>query len=384
MLNLVLMASLAQHWWLGVLVGVLLGGAFYLNGALRIAGEAADAASPLPVPQSTAPVAVVVAGHEVQLSNVETAAPMMTGATSVAEGTSQHSTVVANEAQAQALPELMSGVLPAWRGNVQLARSQTQEAIDNLTARFAGLHDRLGGALKLSQGGKNADVLQVIQNAAMQLGAIAAALEDVLASRQGLLRKMDSLSHAHEEIRQLAQENEQLAGHTGVADLVSDERSWQEMAERSASNSRQIVAKSKAARQQIQAAISAASEIDSESGAVMDNSRTVIDQVVSDFRESALKLSGKVDQLQEENREVDQEICQILVSLQFQDRISQILDHVQSDISKLHEALDGGHSLPPRAQWLADLEQTYTTHEQRQMHSGRQSAPVLHSSVDFF
>ncbi|MBP0600326.1 chemotaxis protein [Herbaspirillum sp. LeCh32-8] len=335
--NLLLFMMLAQHWWLGGLVGLLIGGAFYLTclPAPAAATAAGAGAVALPAPDD-----------------------------------------------GDRLSGLLQRVLPVWQGHVQLARSQTKSAIDNLTARFVGIHERLGGALNLSQGGKNADVLQVIQSAAEQLGGIASALENVLASRQALLLKLEALSASNEDIRRLAQENEQLAGHTGVTDLLSSEQSWQELAERSAENSRQISTRARAVRQQIQAAVGAAGELSAGADGIIENSRAVIDQVVSDFRQSAMKLSATVDQLEGENREVDREVCDILVNLQFQDRISQILDHLQGDIVRLQKTDLPG--LPSPEQWLADLEKTYTTQEQRQVHAGQHSHNGPQSQVDFF
>lgn len=137
-------------------------------------------------------------------------------------------------------------------------------------------------------------------------------------------------------------------------------------------------------KQQIQTALVAANQLNSDAGRMIDNSRAVIAHVIADFRQSALKLSGTVGQLEEENREVDQEVCDILVNLQFQDRISQILGHVRSDIQKLVTAIETNAALPERQQWMDALEQTYTTLEQRQVHGGQQAGNAQHSQVDFF
>ncbi|QJQ03847.1 chemotaxis protein [Herbaspirillum rubrisubalbicans Os34] len=346
LVNLLLYMMLAQHWWLGALVGLLIGGAFYLT-CLPAPAPASSAASQ-PAPPPSAPAAVA-------------------------------------SAQPEALAGLLSEVLPVWQGNVQLARAQTQSAIDSLTARFVGIHERLGGALAPASHASNGEILQTVQHAAEQLGAIASVLEGMLASRQVLVTKFDSLMAANDDIRRLAQQNEQLAGQTGVTDLLSDTQSWQELAERSAENSRQIAARAKSARQQILAAIGATGEAVAGADEIVENSRAVIDQIIADFRQSAMKLSTTVEQLEDEGREVDREVCDILVHLQFQDRISQILDHVQQDIVRLRSAAEAGPSaLPTPQQWLADLEKTYTTQEQRQVHAGQQGHPAVPSQVDFF
>eukprot|EP01037_Dinobryon_pediforme_P032055 gene32055-36817_t len=120
-------------------------------------------------------------------------------------------------------------------------------------------------------------------------------------------------------------------------------------------------------------ALVAANELDTEADCIIDDSRQVIDTVIADFRQSALKLSRTVDQLEEENREVDQEVCDILINLQFQDRISQILDHVQLDMTKLVGLIESAATAPLPETWLHELEQTYTTLEQRQIHAGQQA-----------
>ncbi|MGC8000273.1 hypothetical protein, partial [Salmonella enterica] len=120
--------------------------------------------------------------------------------------------------------------------------------------------------------------------------------------------KFDSLMAANDEIRRLAQQNEQLAGQTGVTDLLSDEQSWQELAERSAENSRQIAARAKSARQQIMAAIGATGDAADTEG-IAENSRAVIDQIIADFRHSAMKLTTTMETLEDEGREVDREVC---------------------------------------------------------------------------
>src|SRR5450830_1404530 len=335
-INALLLALLAPRWWQGLIAGALIAAAAWV-----LSGKDAPAAVPLTT-------------------------------TATVRSAPDH------------LPELVQGVVPAWRNNVQLARTQTQEAIDRLTQRFVGIHQRLGGAVSLAEGGKNGEVLQVIQNAAQQLDGIAGALEQVLSTRDALLRKIEILGQHNEEIRQLAQDVEQIAGRTGVTDLFSNEQSWTELAARSAEAGQKIISKTKNVQQQIHTALVSANQLDNDATRMMDDSRVVIATVIADFRESALKLSGTVGQLEEENREVDQEVCDILVNLQFQDRISQILDHVQLDMVKLVGLVEQSQTLPDRSVWLADLEKTYTTQEQRQIHAGQQADKSLQSQVDFF
>lgn len=281
------------------------------------------------------------------------------------------------------LPTLVQQVVPAWRDNIQLARVQTQEAIDRLVVRFVGIHQRLASALNLAEG-KNGDIAQVLQSAAVQLGSVAAALEHVLSTRNILLQKIELLRQHNDEILHLAQDmNRHLDQQTGT-DFASSQGRLSELIAVSVTSSAAITQKSRMIASQIEVALSSSKQLDTEASSMVIDSHQVIDTVIADFRQSALKLSGTVDQLEDENREVDQEVCDILVNLQFQDRISQILDHVQKDMVKLGQLLNTSAPLPAAQQWLDALAQTYTTLEQRQRHAGQQADKSMHSQVDFF
>ncbi|EJM98191.1 hypothetical protein PMI40_04049 [Herbaspirillum sp. YR522] len=331
-LNLLLFMMLAGSWWLGALVGLFIGGAFYLTCL------PAPAQEPVPAPPGTMP---------------------------------------------DGLPALLRQVLPIWRGHVELARTQTQGAIDTLSARFAGINERLGRSRQLAHDAPGAEIGQLLQDAGQQLGTLAQALERILASRQSLQGKLEGLAAANDEIRQLALQNQQLAGQAGVSDLLSDQQSWQELAERAAANSRQIVLRTKAARQQIQAAVIAAVELPDGADGIVEDSRAMIERVLARFGQAATALASTVEQMAAENRAVDQEVGEILVNLQFQDRIGQILEQLQGDIARM-QGRSPESTLPSPQQWLAELEQTYTTPEQRQVHAGAGGRPTLQSQVDFF
>jgi methyl-accepting chemotaxis protein len=83
------------------------------------------------------------------------------------------------------------------------------------------------------------------------------------------------------------------------------------------------------------------------------------------------------------------EISDVLVSLQFQDRVSQILSHIRDDIRKfeahVNDCLDAGQCAPiDEKAWLDELSKTYTTTEQREMHTGANATQSASSEITFF
>jgi methyl-accepting chemotaxis protein len=76
----------------------------------------------------------------------------------------------------------------------------------------------------------------------------------------------------------------------------------------------------------------------------------------------------------------------VLLGMQFQDRLSQTLNNVASDMQRFTAWMrDNEHASHADAmRWLAELERSYTMQEQRARHHGQSDAPSQAGSVEFF
>ncbi|WP_308445876.1 methyl-accepting chemotaxis protein [Chitiniphilus purpureus] len=297
------------------------------------------------------------------------------------------------------LAQLVTGVMPLWHRHVALAREQTREAVDTLVLRFSGINRRLGQALGLGAGGQNNQVIEVIQSSGTLLGQIVESLEQVLSARETLLREIEGLGQFNDELKRMASDVAEIAGQTNLLALnaaieaarageagrgfavVADE--VRKLSNLSGDTGKRIRSKVDSINQTIAGALSSAQQLSADEAQMIGESKQVIGQVLEHFQAAASALSGTVTQLETESRAVGQEVQDVLVNLQFQDRISQILDHVERDMDKLVRAIEQDE-LPPRERWLAELEKTYTTTEQRLIHGGQASGTVAASQVDFF
>lgn len=97
--------------------------------------------------------------------------------------------------------------------------------------------------------------------------------------------------------------------------------------------------------------------------------------------------------LQQQSANVADEIAQVLVALQFQDRVSQMLTLITRDLDKLQQQLDerqasslSGHTLSPMVsdRWLQELSTAYTMPEQHAIHGGNTHAKSDDSEITFF
>jgi methyl-accepting chemotaxis protein len=96
--------------------------------------------------------------------------------------------------------------------------------------------------------------------------------------------------------------------------------------------------------------------------------------------------------MQDERHEVEADVSDVLVNLQFQDRVHQILDQVLSDMERMASAAktlnsNPGSSAPDTQDWLSSLSRSYTMHEQRQTHTdsgSHASAAAKPGAITFF
>lgn len=126
----------------------------------------------------------------------------------------------------------------------------------------------------------------------------------------------------------------------------------------------------------------------------MVTSEATIRSVMQRFQGVTSRLADSAADMRETGTRIQGEISDMLVSLQFQDRVSQILENVTTHMSRLHGRIEHCLSLQDeRAMaaelenlegWLRSMEETYTTAEQRSAHQGLDNQAQAQSSVAFF
>ena len=145
--------------------------------------------------------------------------------------------------------------------------------------------------------------------------------------------------------------------------------------------------------EEINRAITATMEVAESAGTederAVNESETLLNNALERHQQVADSLTHSADLLQQEGSTMKDEISDILVALQFQDRVSQILASLIQDLERLHghvaELQAGGVSDINAEQWLAEMHLGYTTDEQRRNHgnaAGAGSAPAAAADDD--
>ncbi|WP_370454402.1 methyl-accepting chemotaxis protein [Pseudomonas viridiflava] len=303
--------------------------------------------------------------------------------------------------------------MPIWAKQVESSRQQTETAIVELTSRFTGISERLQETVQASQqaagelDGQNADgALKVLAQSDSELSQVIDSLKATQASRDETLTQVRSLTAYTGELRTMAADVAAIAAQTNLLALnaaieaarageagrgfavVAD--AVRSLSSKSSETGQQMSAKvdiiNNAITQLVQAASSGA---DQDSHSVAESEQS-IQHVLQRFQSITGRLAESADLLKQESYGIRDEMTEVLVSLQFQDRVSQILTHVRDNIDSLHTHLQQSSQSPDEAvainarEWLARMESTYATDEQRRTHRGESAAQQNSQEITFF
>lgn len=311
--------------------------------------------------------------------------------------------------------QLIQAVLPVWQRQTDLAKSQVDQSITELTARFSTLYDRLQNAVAASRSTASgahgeAGITGVIDFAASALGQLVKTLRHAIGQRDELLAEIIELSKITAELSTMGAEVAAIASQTNLLALnaaieaarageygrgfavVADE--VRTLSSRSGETGSRIGKRIEQANGALHKTLERTTAYAHEDNRRMGESEAAISEVLAKFQASGASIVNSTQQLERESAQVQADIAEVLVSLQFQDRVSQMLGHVIADIEKLTQFaaqqkidLNRGAAIDAidAQQWLSELNKTYTTLEQTAAHLNNSSNQTPRSSdVTFF
>ena len=317
------------------------------------------------------------------------------------------------------LDELCGEVLPIWNRQIETARSQTETSLTDLTTCFGDIHQRLDTALGLyrsstdgmsDSGGGEEDVMAMLEKGQNDLSAMLSSLRAGLQAKQEMVDRIREVAKFSDELKAMAGSVSELANQIKLVSLnAAIEAAWAGKAGRgfaviadevrklstmSGDTGKQITARVDGVTLAIQGAVQIAERYAEQDARAMRDSEQLIEGVLNVFRGAVEHLTQAATQFQHEGQAVQETVSGVIVSLQFQDRVSQILHQTMDDMARLEGVLNEnrersarGEPVPPIdvAAWLDDLSRTYTTLEQLDNHQGTQSnAPGKATEITFF
>ncbi len=260
--------------------------------------------------------------------------------------------------------------LPTWAGQVETARTLTEEAITTLVNHFSRMSQRVERATATARSGTamSGGLTLLLGKSRQELEATVVSLRAALATKEALQYEVAELSRLTEQLRAMALDLENIAEQTkrvalnaalaehggqnnqGLA-LVAHEIG--ELCSQCSETGQRINETVDTVNAAITSSLAVALEYTEQDGATVNLSRQTIEHVIKRFRGATSTLLESSRELREESQAVGQEITQVLLSLQFQQHVTQVLDLVSNDLKKLHLSLAQADTLQHQPQATA-------------------------------
>lgn len=301
---------------------------------------------------------------------------------------------------------------------VDISRLQTEEAIKNLARRFGGLVTSLNSAVDASysttgspgspdnKGGNT--VVAVFESSRDRLSQLVDRMAQSTQMRDNLKHQVAELVEHTDDLKKMANSVEDIASQTNLLALnaaieaaragemgrgfavVADE--VRGLSIQSGKAGEQIVEMVQRVNESMKLTMISAEQASIQDEAAETEARDAINVVLEELHKVTDGLVASSDMFKSVSVAIVKEINDILVSLQFQDRVSQILMHVIqsmyqfSDVlaDKQKQRLQGIYEKYNLTGLLEELQKGYTTEEQHRLHQGESAGGPEDVEVDFF
>jgi len=306
--------------------------------------------------------------------------------------------------------ELFHGVLPVWSGQVEEACGHTEREITSLTGLFSNIVQRLHTTIEVSQSAIGGDRLtDTFNDSRSELDHLVTLLTDSFKQKERLLSEISELSGAIEDLSEMAQKVGTIANQTnllalnaaieaarageagrGFAVVAAEVRQLSTM---SGETGDEIGEKMREVNEKLASTLETSKLQSDQDEKVAKDAALVIDHVLSRMHGATSELGESSDQLVQESIGIQHEIEGVLISLQFQDRISQMLNHVRDNMHKLSNQLesdqqDYAQGVMPDAldvpAWMESMMETYTMPDEYSVHTGNKQQDAGDSNVTTF
>ena len=300
---------------------------------------------------------------------------------------------------------LAHAVVPAWRSQVELARSHSEKSmaqmLDGFSALSAHLDLAVNSSAELTPDDSRDFVEKVIADNEVHVASLSQSVRQAVQTKRRTHEQLLEFSESTAALRKMSNEVKSIARNTNLVAInaaieanragpqgrsfavVADE--VRKLAALSSDTGDRISERLATIERVIEGLRSSGgAEFDSEEALVL-SSEHAARKVVTELLGSASRMADSSRELRDASRGVQQQIDELMIGLQHQDRFSQMLSSITQDMERFQTWLHSGEESTPAhaADWLEQLERSFTTEEQRTQHHG---TTAVHTSggVDFF
>ncbi len=301
------------------------------------------------------------------------------------------------------LEGLCEQMLPILSRQIESSNIQTEQSVTELSGGFAGLAAQLADVISASQSksnnlGDGQGIINLFNESQNSLQVVINSLESSLSLENHLLNEVQGLSTQAEELNEMAGAVGQIADQINLLALnaaieaaragehgrgfavVADE--VRKLASMSAETGQQMIEKVSNIGSAVSATLKQAEESINHNRTAVDDGKNTIESVFSRLQGTIETLQDDSSSLRSAGEDIRDQISTVLVSFQFQDRVSQILNKVINDMGSMVEKVKGSQRqriernvlLPVDYETqIQEMQQSYTTAEQHYNHTQSQA-----------
>jgi methyl-accepting chemotaxis protein len=227
----------------------------------------------------------------------------------------------------------------------------------------------------------------VIASSETELNSLNQNFQLILSSKEDLLSEVTQLQGFTGQLQAMASDVQGIAGQTnllalnaaieaaragesgrGFAVVANEVKS---LSQRSSDTGQQMIVKVNGICSAMDSAVDNTERQLEDEKLKSDAAHLLIQDVISRLNQLINQFADSTKLLKNHSEEISNEINDILVSLQFQDRAAQILEHTKDEIARFHLLLESPDEIikVDKSIWLKEMSQGYTTSEQRSLHA---------------
>ena len=318
----------------------------------------------------------------------------------------------------QNLSEIINEIVLVSNRQIENSRLQTEEAITLMSLRFTSLVGRLNSALDAAKlansdmpaldGSASTLLDNVFTNSRVQLASIITTLAEALVSRKTSFEQLKGLATDTAVLKSMAEGVEKIASQTNLLALnaaieaaragevgrgfavVADE--VRSLSIQSGETGRQITETINHFTASVENTMQQAT-VAMEKDLLREKEGTeTIKTVLENLEWMTKGMSESSEILKSESEEIITEVHEIIMSLQFQDRTSQILLHVIEGLNELPKIIGEQMQMVAKGEIakldvdkiLSNLKLNYTTAEEVSLHHGEVVAVVEENEIELF
>lgn len=303
------------------------------------------------------------------------------------------------------LERLFIQVVPILLRQVQTSRSHTEQEITTLTNRFAAMAEQLGRIISgtgHAEDGRSVDSIFLATRSG--LTAVLKALNQIQGVEHAVIeevRKLSTFTHQLDtmarEVRKVAEQINLLALNAAIEAARAGEngRGFAVVADevrKLAGFSSSTGEKISSAIEDINSAMATTLKMSEISGTTEDktirDAELSIQTALADLQSVLSVFKDDAESLRANSAQIRDEIFSVLTAFQFQDRVSQMLSHVESNLSNLQTTVEASLAAGKQRhadmldvnKTLAGMELNYTMPEELLNHTS--STAVSYSSAN--